>query len=332
MSTPRIDRLEENIFINGGMRFAQRSVGPVNTAVTGYYSVDRYITGSVGTTSPATRRTGPIGIGSPYTANYTNGLNATINSASDTLFCAQRIEAARLQAILGDERKISGSLKVGPSVDCDVRIVIEAAVATDDWSSATVVYDQTFPITNAAVQTVKYEDIDLTDSNVANGISVTIVFQNWSATGAQFVDHTDWMLNAGTAVAAFNERSPEEEFQLCQRYYQKTWQQDVAAGSANTTGRKIIPSFMSTANRIEEHRVELATTMRVEVPTISLWSNNNTATRVSWVTRTASADNAIASITRTTSRSFNIEVAAASGGARGDAALLNFHYTADAEL
>ena len=33
-----LDNRKENIFINGGMRFAQRSVGPVNTAVTGYYA------------------------------------------------------------------------------------------------------------------------------------------------------------------------------------------------------------------------------------------------------------------------------------------------------
>jgi hypothetical protein len=119
---------------------------------------------------------------------------------------------------------------------------------------------------------------------------------------------------------------------LCQRYFQKTWQQDVAVGTANTTGRKIIPAFMSSTTRIEEQRVELVTDMRVEVPQISFWSNNNTATRVSWTTRTGSSDVAIASVTRTTSRSFNVEVAAANGGARGDAALLNFHYTADAEL
>jgi hypothetical protein len=220
MGTPRIDRLEENIFINGGMRIAQRGGNSV-LAITGTYTVlDRWIVTSSGVTLPFTRRTGPFGNSSQFISNFTHGMNGTINSSTDTLSMTQRVEASRLRAIMAGESKLSGSITLAPSVDTDIRIAISYPTGGENnYSGFTLIYDQTFAVSGHTV--VKFEDIDLPDIALDNGIQVLFSVTNWSATGGQFVDISDAMLNPGRVVAQFNEREPGEEQRLCDRYFQR---------------------------------------------------------------------------------------------------------------
>lgn len=228
--TPRIDRLEQNIFINGGMGIAQRTAGPIAISGAGYDALDRWVVVSTGVTSPQVRRTGPIGYSGAFISNYTQGFNGTINSATDEFFAGQRIEASRLRAIMSGEYKISGSIAVAPSTDCDVEITIAYPNAgEDDYTGGlTNVYTNTVSVSGHTV--VKFEDIDLPDTALNNGIYVYFYFTNWASTGSQFIDISDAMLNPGRNVANFNERDPGEELSLCKRYYQRF---DAGADSSN---------------------------------------------------------------------------------------------------
>lgn len=83
---------------------------------------------------------------------------------------------------------------------------------------------------------------------------------------------TGVQLEAGSVATPFERRSYGQELALCQRYYEKSYNIDVAPGTATSTGR-VGAQNMATGSFDTHHCIQFAVTKRA-TPTISTWQDS----------------------------------------------------------
>lgn len=230
MSTAlRIDRIDKNYLINGGMDFFQRggASGTVNLSTTPtYLAADRYkisYTGTVTGTPNTTRVTSTL---SPARAKYAIQLTGQRNASTLLFTMEQRIEGieARELAYTG-----SASFSVWvftPITGCSVRLTLNTANAEDNFTAVTQLSQQTSSTTIAASTWTKITFSNLSISSAANtGLALVVDLQIPSGTDGSAQNHimTQMMLNAGTTASDFarHGRDISGELISCQRYYHR---------------------------------------------------------------------------------------------------------------
>ena len=151
-----------------------------------------------------------------------------------------------------------------------------------------------------------YTASEFGDGQVANVLNNTA--NNFYITGVQ--------LEVGPLATPFEHRSYGEELALCQRYFQKSYNNNVVAGTITLIGRE----SLTASGSVLSTTVRFAPSMRAS-PTITVYSPNTGNTGID----TGTADDVGATVADISINSVRV----AKGGTPQS---ISFHYTAESEL
>jgi hypothetical protein len=329
MSTAiRLDRLDKNYLINGGLDFFQRggASGAVNLSTTPtYVAADRFkmsYTGTVTGTPNTQRVTSTL---NPSKSKYAVQLTGQRNASTLTFTMEQRIEGieAREPAYVGSA---SFSLWVfTPISGCSVRLTLNAPTVEDNYTSVTQLSQQTSATTITASTWTKITFNNLTiPSTASNGLAVVVDLQIPSGTDGSAQNHlmTQLMLNAGSSASDFarSGRNFTQEYSFCQRYFEKSYDVDTSPGTATTAG---VHFFDVTANSI--NNADIAVWYAVPKRVAGTITAYDAAGNVNKITNSTGNNQSTFTFTTPGTRRLVLSVQAATSFAE-------FHWTADAEL
>lgn len=144
------------------------------------------------------------------------------------------------------------------------------------------------------------------------------------------IRYTGWQLNIGNSVVPFTlcSRNPYEERRLCERYYEKSYPDDVTPGAAVDSGSIIDTTYA--IGGVNYFSILLRVPKRIPIG-VSIYppSVSSTSGAVDYYTGSAKGQ-------ATTVNNANSNVApmldAYTYGGTGTVQFLNYHYVADAEL
>lgn len=321
MGTPRIDSLDKNFLINGNFEYFQRalSTGAFNGA-NAYYAPDRWANLVTGQDFTVRRSTSlPAGSNSNYSLEY-NTVSA-IGGIDRTIRSRQRIEAVFAKELSNKEVSFKTSYKSESATQ--FQVIISSADVKDDFTTVTEIFNETVTILNDG-SWGDYLKENLSLGNVSNGLQIEIYFKN-TALLVGNVNHNlaDAKLNIGTKAQEFSlaGRNQIEELSLCQRYFEKSYNDETPLGTITDVGAFYERTVSASMFKI----IEFTSTKRTN-PTITAY-NPLTGAVGTWRNDTA-ANNPTFSLGSTNSkRGFNTDfaVTGANNGVRG-------HWAADAEL
>ena len=233
-----ISQRVRNLLINGAMDFSQRSTSSLSiiSSVGNYRTVDRWLIGQLGTTSPVCQRvTKPSPAGGPNNSAHALIMSASFSPGSSVV-ARQRIEAQYISS--DDLKNVSIGFWARSSGPERIRVTLHYADTYNNFSASTLFYDSTTALANNSTwQYCKFENIILPLSAV-NGILASIQFESVNQTGSFNCWLTEAMLNEGSLAAPFQRAgiNREGELQLCQRYYEKSYDIDVDPGTLTSAG------------------------------------------------------------------------------------------------
>lgn len=206
-----------NRLINGGMGIWQR--GTTFSAVG--YAQDRWFLFAPSGSVSASRST-DVPSGFQFSAEMT-GTNVSFT---------QRIESANCFYLVGGSVTVSFWAK-NVSGTQDLFVALQNPTAVDNWTSLTEITSaqvSASPSTNWTYYTITFNSLP---AGVANGLSCVI---GRGAGGSTTTRITGVQLEAGSVATPFERRPYGTELALCQRYYEKTYDQSVVPGTANDKG------------------------------------------------------------------------------------------------
>lgn len=247
--TPRLDKLDKNYLINGGMDFHQRlGIGnAANLTGSNAYYADRWLSSYAGSW------TGTPQIASTYTGFTPNtkslySLNTygqAVNSSS-SLTVGQRIESIFGRELANETCSMSWWVK------CSIGFVSSAIVnfyylaTPDSPGSATLFHTETVNFTaDATWREIKVENIAF-PNGCEGGVTVEVIYSgatDFSSTLGMLT--TQYCLNIGPKAIDFTRagRTWADELALCQRYFEKSWDLGTGVGAATYTGANVFTSF-----------------------------------------------------------------------------------------
>ncbi len=223
--TPRLDRLEKNYIINGGLDFWQRhnnfSSGSELSAGS-YQSVDRFRIATFNTSG--TRASQQQGADKPNNKTPFSGLISFTSTGTASLDIQQRIESVFARDLI--DGKVSFNFWYKTDEFQQVRIRFAKATAQDNFTSTTSMYDQTFSITaDNTWRQFTLEGVDIhADAHTGIALIVTALTP-LNGSGARTFRYSQLMLNIGDSASDFNRsgRDYHDELILCQRYFEKSY-------------------------------------------------------------------------------------------------------------
>lgn len=199
-----------NRIINGAMVIDQRNAGasysPANATVV--YGVDRWLTYSVGAGITAQRISNSGLTEFPYAFRQTGASGNTYASF------VQRIESFNCLDLVGQQ--VTVSFFAATSNSSNVRVTIESAGTTDNFSAPTILQQQTVATTSTLTRySVTFTALP---SSVANGIQLDIEAASGIGAGVTLTI-TGVQLEKGSTATSFDYRPYGTELALCQRYF-----------------------------------------------------------------------------------------------------------------
>jgi len=223
MGTPRIDKLDRNLIINGNFDYAQRGQGVGTNATLSYIGPDRFLSSRVGSwfVSPVVQR-----LDGDSPSELSRYVYRTYNSEAGDVNAYEELEQ-RIESVFAREaalKPVSFSVKYKFQSYQNIKIEIFSADSVDNFSTSTLIYTETQSVTNDFLwHEFKSENVQLTAA-ASNGISVRLTFSNPSIVGSGNAYESrigEMKLSIGTSVQDFSYagRDVAEELQLCQRYY-----------------------------------------------------------------------------------------------------------------
>ena len=304
-----------NLLINGGFDVWQRATS--NTTNSGYRSVDRWAfntyTGGAFTVSKETDST----FGNVLKWNRTTADTSNTNAGN----CIQQpIENAKY-LVKGKPVTVSFWLKNEKTVlrSGFVRFRITASPYThlapaQYWESGSNEWEY-HSFTFQTSETVNTDHVEL-----------QIQMDNGSSMGAMFIAQCQFEL--GKVATPFEHRSYGEELALCQRYFEKSLADGIAASTVTTTACTLMGvAFTSTKIRTQvEYKVSKRTT-----PTVTTVPSTSAGTGTQWGYYTGSWNGGATSVAQGNQNCFSVDVTA-SGVAITKAYLIDGNWYADAEL
>lgn len=273
MNTPRIDRIDKNYFINGACEYFQVSTSAAIPSSYDYAGPDMFECEEDGSwTSPViSRSTNKVGIRSRRSIR----MNGTAGALSDEFRLKIKVESIFAIDLANDVFSLGCKLKSDNFTQ--VRIVVSYADVEDDFSSVTQMTEQTFNfIADNSQQDVKFENIT-TNPNVMNGLQVEFEFKGLTTAAAADLYVGEFICNIGDAVNDYTPsgRDLSEEFELCQRYLEKSYDIPTSLGTGTFSGVSSLRGI-SGAPFVSE---QFASAKR-SIPTITLYDVAGNANRI----------------------------------------------------
>jgi hypothetical protein len=324
-----------NRIINGAMVIDQRNAGASFTVpnANGYGSCDRWAS-LAGATSTWTMQRVSSGL-----ANFAYALQAGRNASSSStsaLYIGQVIETNNCQDLAGQSVTLSFYAKCGANFSASssaLNVELWIGSGTDQgWQSlnSATWTSQAQTINTSKVLTTTYQQFTSTATVPAGTNEIAIRF--WYA-GVGTAGANDWFqitgvqLEAGSTASPFENRSYGTEFQLCQRYYEKSYNIDVAPATSTTVGNiDVYGSSDATSNAVIT--VPFKVTKRITPSTIVFYTTGGTSGSWSY-RRNGATGNGAASNIYTGQNSLCLFVPV---GAAWIVCEIYGHYTVDSEL
>lgn len=328
-----------NLLINGGFEFHQRQAPGTATARTDdSYGPDRWIVlaSAAGWTN---ERGANIGTNSRYSGKLVNGSGG--NARAGYL---QIIESSFCRPYLDGTHGLTFTCKVLASAAINVRAALVTwsgfpdAVTSDlvnDWTSPTFTKGNFFISSadlvilatgNVALDGVN--DSTLTLSGTPGGGNNNLVVMVWTEdvlpNGGTFqVGEAD--LYYGGSARHFEERPTGEELALCQRYYEKSWEIDTAAGASTGVGMRGFGLVPATSNNLF-FNTSFSTTKRA-APTVTLYDGQGHANKI-YISGSGLGHNQTGSVADAVVTGFRVVTDATTANKTG----MLFHFIAESEL
>jgi hypothetical protein len=248
--------------------------------------------------------------------NSTFRARLTATNAANSFTLTQALEAATVNSLKGKKVTFSFWAKAsGGVIGFGAQKHTTAdQVSAGSWNllgSGTIASDGTFAKYSAT--------FDVPDDGTANGVRV--YFTGANIPNGATLEINRCQLEEGSFATPFEQRSPAVELALCQRYYAKTFPQEIApaqnAGTANA-----LAFIAPIAAQTFVYTWKLPVTMR-KSPTVTTF--NPTAANANW---TSNPSSPIASVRVAGTEAIAID--AATNTAAGN--IFYLHASADAEL
>ena len=235
---------QKNKIINGGMQIYQRGIVDLTNNVFAYGGADRYVNIPTGfTTFTGTARRG----GNPATggglangglsaSGYVHIINVTAVTGTGSLVVEYRIEAEDAILLANREQTFSCTTYASTGMAAGASINTFKPNAKDDWSAVTLLPFEkvgTAPTTTRLLESVTFTP---TTADVENGFGIRLTFTGVTTIGD--CQTGDWQLTESAEVLPWRSAgaSLAEELAMCQRYYEKSYQQSQFAGAAVSSG------------------------------------------------------------------------------------------------
>ena len=354
--TPSVNM--KNRIINGACVIDQRNAGASTTAADNVYTLDRWQAGS-SASSKFTIQQNAASVTPP--AGFSNYLGCTSSSAysvgaSETFNVAQQIEGYNVADLAwgtANAKTVTLSFWVRSSLTGTFGGALANSNVTRSYpfsytiSAANTWEQKTITIagdTSGTWQTTTSTGIRLWIS-IGTGSTLSGTAGAWagsdfrSATGATSVVGTNGatfyitgvQLEVGSTATSFDYRPYGTELHLCQRYFEKSYQQGVALGASGqgNTGQTL---YVGTGNTVAGGDKLPNTTFMVTkrtAPTINTWSTNGTANTLANMSGTDLATN---SCTPNVANDRSFFAYNATSSVSGTSGCVQFQWSASAEL
>lgn len=346
-----------NRIINGDMRIDQRNAGAavtVNTALNVVFSSDRWQArgkASAGVFTLQQSSVAPPGFSNSIVATVTTAATPT---GSDVYFIQQRIEGFNI-ADLAQGSATASSFTLS--------FWVRSSVTGTHGGSVGNNVDRSLPFsfTINAANTWEYKTITISGCpdgtwNTTNGVGLIVHFSmgttlkgtanawgnyNYAPTGSVDLISTNGatlyitgvQLEAGAVATPFERRPYGTELALCQRYYEKSYNIDVAAGTAGANG--VFQATLMGLDGTNSFAVQILykVTKRAIPTTITLYRDTSPIDNT-WLWYTAASSGYQAPfINDSGMQGFSLRHAGGTfSTARGNAIYTIGHWTANAEL
>lgn len=266
--TPRINEIEKksvvNLLINGAFEFDQRN-GGTSSVANNDYIVDRFYK-SLGDSSQRV-------VVSEPSHKYAYELVASAGHAFE-----QRIEARFLEGMVGKTLNFQCKIKLVSGTTFTPKIAVLHADAEDDWTTSTqdIIADLDGSL-SGSFSIFKYSFV-VTQDMVSNGMSIKLGdLVDLTAHTVQYAQAMLYLDNGQDIEVDFQRagRNYVEELQLCQRYFEKSYNLDSPLGTTTTGGASQQRAFVTGGGGptlVFEYKVR-----KRALPIVTTYSTNNGA-------------------------------------------------------
>jgi len=319
----------KNRLINGLMTTDQRNAAASQTFTAGgalAYSVDRwygYCTGANVTGQQVAGSTTPTNTQFRY--RFTGAASVT------AVGFGQRIEQKNSYDLAGSTCMLSADLAISATLTTVTWTASYATTTADTFgtlASPTVTQIATGTFTVSATVTNFTTSIAVP---AAATTGIQIVFTVGALTAGLTWTIGNVQLEKGSTATSFDYRPYGTELALCQRYFEKSYQQSVAAGASGqgNTGQTL---YIGTGNTVGSGDKLPNTTFMVTkrtAPTVNTWSPNGTA---STLANMAGTDLTANSCTPNVANDRSFFAYNATSSVTGSSGCVQFQWSASAEL
>lgn len=255
-----------NVLINGAFDIWQRGTGSTSSpAGSRTFLADRWFVNPSGAAVTQARSTSlPTGARALYSLAVTGATSVT------TVNIGQRIEALNVPQL---KRQVTFSARIfnGSGASFIPSLLIGTPGASDDFTTVTNRLSVSLQSCANNAWTLLTYTVDISGyTNIDNGIQLELQIPSGSLNaGTKSVNVTELDLEPGPVNTPFERRPLQVEVALCQRYFSKSYNLNVAPGSNSQQGH-VSGIIASQFTSLMLGPVKFPVEMRA-VPTVTLW-------------------------------------------------------------
>ena len=297
-----------NVVINGAMQVAQRGTSTAGITSPGYYTVDRFefqpVT--IGTWTMSVENDAPDGSGFRNSAKVLCTTADASPAAGDSLLINQRIEGQNVQQFLKGSASakqfaltfwvkgnVTGTYIVELRDADNSRIVCGSytVAASGTWEKKSITFpaDTTGVLDNdnalslslifwlAAGTNYSSGTLNTTSWAASNNTNRAVGQTNLASATNNYWQITGVQLEAGSVATPFEFEDYGTTLAKCQRYYQKSYNLDVYAGTNTAVGLRY--AFLGSFTGNQGGTIVFSTCMRA-TPTVTAYSNIGTINKM----------------------------------------------------
>jgi hypothetical protein len=321
-----------NVIINGAFDIWQRGTSGTGSSGTAF-TADRWsqFRGGGATGITVSRQASGLN-GFQYSARVQRSFG---NSSNTVFYFVQNLESATSLPLAGSSVTLSFYARAGANysaADSILRATIESRNGTEAayWTVGDGV-GTTIQATNNATLTNSWQRFTLTANVPSDATHIFPAFRfnpTGTASTNDWFEVTGVQLEAGAVATPFRRNAPsiQAELAACQRYYEKSYPQEVAPGTSDANGPTFYGSTDSFANIVV--RVPLSVRKRNSSYTLTMYLFEGDSGQVFYA-RNGATGNVIPQPYRFNENSFH---AYAPTGAAWVVAQTAFHWTVSNEL
>ena len=258
-----VNQNTNNLLYNGAMQVAQRSLSVSSITTSGYYTADRWNTAlsTAGTWTQTIENDGPTGSGLTKSLKMLCTTADASPTASDLAIILQRLEGQDLQSLAkgtASAQQITISFWVKSNVvGTYIADIYDATnnrgvsrsytvLSSGTWEQKIIAFpaDVVGTLANNNAESLNfrwwlvagsnYQSGSLQTSWATSSSSVAVGQTNVAASTNNYWQITGVQVNIGPVAAPFQFKSFQQELRECQRYYEKSYRQEINPGTATT--------------------------------------------------------------------------------------------------